>query len=98
MFTHIMAQNLYTISTDSIIDRAVGKDTLSRAIIYDGSKNGRVTELELEVFDPVRTSMVLLTHKLILRHLLMRPLDILTVQILMSQFYLIQAQHGAKQN
>ena len=33
--------------------RAVGKDTIPHAIIYDGSKNGRQTELELEVFDPV---------------------------------------------
>ena len=37
----------------SVTSRAVGKDTISHAIIYDGSKNGRQTELELEVFDPV---------------------------------------------
>ena len=52
VYTHNGTEFVYD-SDRSVIDRAVGKDTLSRAIIYDGSKNGRVTELELEVFDPV---------------------------------------------
>lgn len=40
-------------SARAVTSRAVGKDTLSHAIIYDGSQNGRETEIELEVFDPV---------------------------------------------
>ena len=68
----------------TVTSRAVGKDTISHAIIYDGSKNGRQTELELEVFDPVLGSIPGIANMQIdFRPLLMRQ-DIHIVQTLMN--------------
>ncbi len=52
VYTHNGTEFVYD-SARSVTSRAVGKDTISHGLIYDGSRNGRVTELELEVFDPV---------------------------------------------